>query len=140
MYIKEIQIDNFGPINHQQFQLCADGLNVISGYNAIGKTQLLASIYAIFFSNQILQYHSDAESEGRTYLQVCLGNKIVNLTQRHTNESSQLLFKSFDNLNDALKIDREKLFFYFPDLERHDKKHDRLRSLSGHRSRKGYYC
>lgn len=121
MYIKEIQIDNFGPINHQQIHLCADGLNVISGYNAIGKTQLLASVYAIFFGNQILQYHSEAENEGRTYLQVCLGTEIVNLTQRHTNKSSRLLFKSFDNLYDALKIDREKLFFYFPDLERHDK-------------------
>ena len=55
MYIREINVENFGPIGKQKFQLCKDKPNVILGHNAMGKTQLLASIYDAFFNEGVLR-------------------------------------------------------------------------------------
>lgn len=49
MFIKEIRLENFGPIEHQRFPLSDNKINVIFGDNAMGKTQLLAAVYSVFF-------------------------------------------------------------------------------------------
>lgn len=49
MYIREINVENFGPIGKQKFQLCKDKPNVILGHNAMGKTQFLSFTICCFF-------------------------------------------------------------------------------------------
>lgn len=70
MYIREINVENFGPIGKQKFQLCKDKPNVILGHNAMGKTQLLASIYAAFFNEGVLRYHRKSKIIGKTCIKV----------------------------------------------------------------------
>ena len=55
MFIKEIRLENFGPIEHQRFPLCDNKINVIFGDNAMGKTQLLAAVYSVFFGSKLLR-------------------------------------------------------------------------------------
>ncbi len=118
MFIKEIQLENFGPIEHQRFPLCENKINVIFGDNAMGKTQLLAAVYSVFFGSKLLQYHQNSEQEGYTYLRVHLADENVDLIQQHTSQTSQILLKDFADIEKLSKINRENLFFYFPDLER----------------------
>lgn len=118
MFIKEIQLENFGPIEHQRFPLCDDKINIIFGDNAMGKTQLLAAVYSVFFGSKLLQYHQNSEQEGYTYLRVHLADENVDLIQQHTSQTSQILLKDFADIEKLSKINRENLFFYFPDLER----------------------
>lgn len=118
MFIKEIQLENFGPIEHQRFPLCDDKINVIFGDNAMGKTQLLAAVYSVFFGSKLLQYHQNSELEGYTYLRVHFTDENVDLIQQHTSQTSQILLKDFADIEKLSKINRENLFFYFPDLER----------------------
>lgn len=118
MFIKEIQLKNFGPIEHQRFPLSNDKINVIFGNNAMGKTQLLAAVYSVFFGSDILQYHKNSEREGCTCLQIHSADKDIDLIQQHTSQTSQILLKSFADIENLSKINRENLFFYFPDLER----------------------
>lgn len=118
MFIKEIRHENFGPIEHQRFPLCNDKINVIFGDNAMGKTQLLAAVYSVFFGSKLLQYHQNSEREGYTRLQVHSADENIALIQHHTSQSSHILLKSFDDIKKLSKINRENLFFYFPDLER----------------------
>lgn len=118
MFIKEIRLENFGPIEHQRFPLCDDKINVIFGDNAMGKTQLLAAVYSVFFGSKLLQYHQNSEREGYTRLQVHSADENIALIQHHTSQSSHILLKSFDDIKKLSKINRENLFFYFPDLER----------------------
>ncbi len=118
MFIKEIQLENFGPIEHQRFPLCDDKINVIFGDNAMGKTQLLAAVYSVFFGSKLLQYHQNSELEGYTCLQVHSADENVDLIQQHTSQTSQILLKDFADIEKLSKINRENLFFYFPDLER----------------------
>lgn len=54
MFIKEIRLENFGPIEHQRFPLSDNKINVIFGDNAMGKTQLLAAVYSVFFGSKLL--------------------------------------------------------------------------------------
>lgn len=118
MFIKEIRLENFGPIEHQRFPLCDNKINVIFGDNAMGKTQLLAAVYSVFFGSKLLQYHQNSEREGYTRLQVHSADENIALIQHHTSQSSHILLKSFDDIKKLSKINRENLFFYFPDLER----------------------
>jgi hypothetical protein len=118
MFIKEIQLENFGPIEHQRFPLCENKINVIFGDNAMGKTQLLAAVYSVFFGSKLLQYHQNSELEGYTYLRVHFADENVDLIQQHTSQTSQILLKDFADIEKLSKINRENLFFYFPDLER----------------------
>lgn len=118
MFIKEIRLENFGPIEHQRFPLCDNKINVIFGDNAMGKTQLLAAVYSVFFGSKLLQYHQNYEREGYTRLQVHSADENIALIQHHTSQSSHILLKSFDDIKKLSKINRENLFFYFPDLER----------------------
>lgn len=119
MYISEIQVHNFGPIQGQRFSLCPEGINLVTGDNAAGKTQLLASLYAAFFDDDnILQHHKNAKAEGLTLLRIHSNGKTFDLMRRYTDSSSQLIVNNFDDLTYASKIDRERLFFYFPNLER----------------------
>lgn len=118
MFIKEIQLENFGPIEHQLFPLCENKINVIFGDNAMGKTQLLAAVYSVFFGSKLLQYHQNSELEGYTYLRVHFADENVDLIQQHTSQTSQILLKDFADIEKLSKINHENLFFYFPDLER----------------------
>lgn len=118
MYISELQVHNFGPIRKLHILLQPEGINLITGDNAAGKTQLLASLYAAFFDDEILQYHETAREEGLTLLQIHSDGKTFDLMRRYTGNSSQLMVNHFDDLALAAKINREHLFFYFPGLER----------------------
>lgn len=118
MFIKEIRLENFGPIEHQRFPLCDNKINVIFGDNAMGKTQLLAAVYSVFFGSKLLQYHQNSEREGYTRLQLHSADENIALIQHHTSQSSHILLKSFDDIKKLSKINCENLFFYFPDLER----------------------
>lgn len=118
MFIKEIRLENFGPIEHQRFPLCNDKVNVIFGDNAMGKTQLLVAVYSVFFGSKLLQYHQNSKREGYTHLQVHSADENIALIQHHTSQSSHILLKSFDDIKKLSKINCENLFFYFPDLER----------------------
>lgn len=118
MFIKEIRLENFGPIEHQRFPLCNDKVNVIFGDNAMGKTQLLVAVYSVFFGSKFLQYHQNSKREGYTHLQVHSADENIALIQHHTSQSSHILLKSFDDIKKLSKINCENLFFYFPDLER----------------------
>lgn len=118
MYISELQVHNFGPIKKQHIALHPEGINLITGDNAAGKTQLLASLYATFFDDEILQYHQAARENGLTLLRIHSDGKTFDLMRRYTSHSSQLMVNHFDDLASASKINREHLFFYFPELER----------------------
>lgn len=118
MYIREINVENFGPIGKQKFQLCKDKPNVILGHNAMGKTQLLASLYAAFFDEGVLCYHQDSKIAGKTFIKVQTINGSVNITQYHNNLTSNLCFNKFEDVKKAANIDRKQLYFYIPSLDR----------------------
>lgn len=126
MYIREINVENFGPIGNQKFQLCKDKPNVILGHNAMGKTQFLASIYAAFFDEGVLRYHLKSKIIGKTCIKVQTINGPVDFTQYHNNQTSNICFDKFEDVKIAANIDRKQLYFYFPSLDRsHEPKYTR---------------
>lgn len=54
MYIKELQVKNFGPHKTQMFRFKENGINILYGPNDSGKTQILSAIYAAIFDKKIL--------------------------------------------------------------------------------------
>lgn len=118
MFIKEITIEKFGPIEGQTFQLCTDKPNVIFGDNATGKTQLLAAIYAIFFDEGVLRHHRKSHLTGRTCLKIQGGRGAFSLVQHHSNQASNICFDKFEDVKKAASLNRKCLYFYFPALDR----------------------
>lgn len=118
MFIKEITIENFGPIKEQTFELCTNKPNVIFGCNVTGKTQLLASIYAIFFDEGVLRHHRKSHLSGRTCLKIQGSKGAFSLVQYHSNQASSISFGKFEDVKKAASINRKRLYFYFPALDR----------------------
>lgn len=118
MFIKEITIENFGPIERQNFRLYMDKPNVIFGRNATGKTQLLAAIYAIFFDEGLLRHHRKSHLTGRTCLKIQGSRGVFSLMQYHSNQASNICFDKFEDIKMAANLNRKLFYFYFPALDR----------------------
>lgn len=119
MYIKELQVENFGPHKTQMFRFKENGINILYGPNDSGKTQILSAIYAAIFDKKILNYYSNSELIGKTMITICSENKDFTINQVHTNEHSYLAIDNFEEINSLHKLKRNNIYFYFPEFERH---------------------
>lgn len=115
MYIDDIKINNFGPIEQLHFQFSPRGINLIEGQNTFGKTQLLAAIYAVFFGDEIIQYCRGSSETCNVELQMLLPHGKVSIANKYTNDSTAIYISSFDELLKTSKTNRDELYFYFPD-------------------------
>ncbi|MCD2346174.1 AAA family ATPase [Clostridium guangxiense] len=48
MYIKKLEIVNFGPFKRLSFDFKSQMINIIEGYNASGKTHVLTALHFCF--------------------------------------------------------------------------------------------
>lgn len=117
MYIKEIELQNFGPIEHLKMQF-SNKINIVLGHNGYGKTHLTAAIYAMFFDEEVLQYHYTTTCEGYTRLTIHSDNEKIHLIQRHTNQCSNILSNGFSSIKKAAKLNPNQLFFFTPHSRR----------------------
>ncbi len=118
MYISTLKINNFGPIEKQEFIFNPEKINVICGKNAVGKTQILASVYAIMFGTSVLQHHANSSLFGTTEATFYSDGSFTTIRQHHTNTKSYIVADSFSDIGRMAELKTEKLFFYFPEYRR----------------------
>lgn len=63
MFIQSIKVKNFGPLRELDIGLRPCGINLISGANATGKTQLLGALIASLVGRKALSLSKSAEDE-----------------------------------------------------------------------------
>ncbi|MDD2954915.1 MAG: AAA family ATPase [Oscillospiraceae bacterium] len=116
MYLDRIKVERFGPIGQLCLKFRPQGLNIVLGQNAAGKTQLLAAVHALFYGDHTICYRSESDKNGSVSLRLILPQGALLLENRYTGRSSALCAENFSAMAAASQIDLGKLFFYFPDI------------------------
>lgn len=112
MYIKELDIRNFGPIYKLNVKLETDKINIILGNNGSGKTNLFAAIYSVFYNEQILKFYKESTLESQVKLILSSNKKKFNITKRYSSTNSEMILKRFDDINSInAYVDRKKIIF-----------------------------
>jgi hypothetical protein len=101
MIISNISVKNFGPLIDCDIQL-KDGLNIITGLNSTGKTQLFGAILFCFFGPRVLRIDENSQSD--SYVRLAYKDDKHEQTIEYTYSNGRFL-KTFTDQRNALVND-----------------------------------
>lgn len=111
MYIRSINIEKIGcfPKIELKFQ---PGVNLLFGSNGSGKTTVLSAIYSMLQNREIFQCAPDADGISTISMRICNDNEDIKLVKRYAKGRPEIVFKHFEEIIKAAKIDNKKVFLW----------------------------
>lgn len=111
MYIRSLNLEKIGCFTKTELKF-QPGVNILFGSNGSGKTTVLSAIYSMFQNREIFQCVPDSDEISTISMKICNSNDDIKLEKRYSKGRPEMVFKHFDEIIKAAKIDNKKVFLW----------------------------
>ena len=112
MYLEKIHVYNFGPVKSFNCNLLINKPNFILGDNAVGKTQIIGAIYALFHDNRVIHFNKELDTVAEISLTFNINDSSLKLKKEYSKSGSRIIFEEYDDINRCTDINKNHIFFY----------------------------
>ena len=118
MFINNMKVTNFGYIKNIDLVFEADKINIIQGPNASGKTTILALIYSMFQTKEVLKYNSN-QKEIAT-IDISFNSKGINhkILKHYQEGCPKIVVNSLDEMKSLITVNFDKIFLFYGEFLR----------------------
>lgn len=118
MYIKKVNIENFGPISKLECQLKKDKINFIIGDARTGKTSFMAAIYNSLKKEKYIYYDKMSKRIANIMILVALEEQEIEIHQKYRANGQELEIKKITNLSQQIRELEESEIIIIKDLSK----------------------
>ena len=84
MYFDTLELENFGPFSKYKVSFSPNGINLITGANGSGKTQLVGGIIFSLLGRKVIDIVPNGKIPSEVSLSICDGQQVENIKSHYS--------------------------------------------------------